>query len=360
MHTIRVLHICLPHYDNLGDIIGNASIGPMLRQRELEAELVDDDIWLRRQRTAFLDERIDEINHEFDLVMIGPGGFLGPKLIGSIFTDPTGWDRLKVPLVFNGVGIVASINRPVWYSAMDSDTHVVRALSRANAASVRELNSWLLAARAMGAHSSRLWLSGCPSLRLTRLATAPSHMYDLALNLSFVHEVCRNHIPALLSLATAIRSRGGRVLWVCHSTLDASQAAGVNRQLGLGFEIVRPGNAHEAGTAYASCRLALVTRFHAGIFCLANSVPFAFIGYDVKCWHLLTMLADEPYQYLLPIDRLAETDVETAVHRVLARLEANEAQFRKAERLLVAYFDAQSERFLDGVIRALGVEKTGP
>jgi hypothetical protein len=86
----------------LGDIVANAAIAPMFRRRGIDLELVDHD--LKPPSQCFLDERIGEINSSFDMVMIGPGGFLGPKLIGSVFRDCESWSRLTVPLCFNGIG----------------------------------------------------------------------------------------------------------------------------------------------------------------------------------------------------------------------------------------------------------------
>jgi polysaccharide pyruvyl transferase len=348
--SVRVLHPCLPNYDNLGDTVANEAIRPIFRRRGVELELIAKDIW----DGHLLDDQIDEINDCFDMIMIGPGGFLGPKLIGSIFRDVGAWSRLSVPLCLNGIGIVASVNRPVWYSTIGENSHIAGALRQASVVSVRELNTWLLAARLMGAHTGRLMLAGCPSVRVVRCHPPVPKTHSLALNLSFMHEVCRQYVPALRSVAEAVRAQFGRVLWICHSRRDADQAEGVNRQLGLGFDIMRPCNAAEAGAAYAACELALVTRFHAGMFCLANAVPFAFLGYDMKCWHLMTMIADEPYQYVLPLERLGEMDIPAEITRLRMRLEANAGHLRIAERLLIQYFDEQTDQFVDAAIAASG------
>jgi hypothetical protein len=326
----------------------------MFRRRGIDLELVDHDLALMPPSLRFLDERIDEINASFDMVMIGPGGFLGPKLIGSVFRDCQSWKRLTVPLCLNGIGVVGSITRPVWYSAMDEDTHVTCSLRQAAVVSARELNTWLLAARVMGQDSNRLLLAGCPSLQIARIDAGVPVTYDLALNLSFIHEVCRNYVSELLCLAKAVASRYPRVLWICHSRMDADQATGINRELGLGFDVVQPQNAQEAGSSYAACKHALVTRFHAGMFCLANSVPFGFIGYDVKCWHLMSMIADEPHQYILPIDRLTKTDTPEELIRLQIRLEKNDEPLRRAHCLLRTWFSVQTDRFVDAAISGLG------
>jgi polysaccharide pyruvyl transferase WcaK-like protein len=236
---------------------------------------------------------------------------------------------------------------------MSDDTQVLRALRRARAVSTRDLNSWLLAARAMGGDTARLTLAGCPSVRSAYCDRPPAKAYDLALNLSFVHENCRLHVPLLVQIARSVRAQRRRVLWIAHSKLDQSQAMGVNRQLRLGFDVVRPRSGAEAGAAYAACNFALVTRFHAGIFCLANSIPFGFIGYDVKCWHLMSMFADEPHHYVLPIDQLTESGVENDIARLFQRIESNAEPLRRAERLLAAYFDAQTDRFVDAAVAAV-------
>jgi hypothetical protein len=353
MKTIRALHPCRPTYDNLGEVAANEAIAPMFLRRGVTIQLVEDDVWARRATGRFLDDRIEEINSRYDLVMIGPAGFLGPRMIDSIFELSANWRRLTTPLCINGVGIVASITRPVWYSAMDADAHVMRALSQASVVSTRDSNSWLLASRALGSDSERLMLAGCPSMRLARRDPRPAETHDLALNLSFTHEVCSCYVPVLLQIAQSVRARCRRVLWICHSQMDESQAVGVNRRLQLGFDIVRPKTAAQAGAAYASCKRALVTRFHAGIFCMANSVPFGFVGYDVKCWHLVSMVADEPHQYVLPIDRLSVPGVDGEIERILARLDRCGDLLRRAHQLLVAHFDVQTDRFVDAVIAAV-------
>jgi hypothetical protein len=356
MRTLRVFHPCLPNYDNLGDIVANEAVRPMFRRRGIDLELVDHDLASTPRALHYLDESIDLINDSFDAMMIGPGGFLGPKLIGSVFQDCRAWQRLTVPLFLNGIGIIGSITRPVWYSSMDHDSPVACSLRRADVVSVRELNTWLLAARVMGQDSSRLMLAGCPSVQIARISgedVCPPKTYDLALNLSFVHEVCRNYVSGLLELVKAVASRYRRVLWICHSGMDADQAIGVNRELGLGFDVVRPRNALEAGSSYAACERALVTRFHAGIFCLANTVPFNFVGYDVKCWHLISMIADEPHRYILPIDRVSNADAPAELIRMQAHLENNHEALRRAHDLLRTWFGEQTNRFVDAVISKL-------
>lgn len=360
VRAIRVLHPCLPRYDNLGDIAANEGVRPMFRGHGVELDLVDHDLGANPLSARYLDERIEEINSDFDLMMLGPGGFLGPKLIGSVCRREESWRLLTVPLCMNGIGVVASIGRPVWYTAMDRDTHVTSALRQAAVVSVRELNTWLLAARVMGQDSNRLLLTGCPSLQAARLPAPVPRDYELALNLSFVHEVCRNYISELTELLKTAASLYRRILWICHSAIDADQAAQVNRKLGLGFDVVRPRNAQEAGAAYAACEHALVTRFHAGMFCLANLVPFAFIGYDVKCGHLLSMIADEPHRYILPIDRLKDMDLQNELRAVQLRLRENDAPFRRAESLLRSWFDEQTDRFVQTAVASFSGRPASP
>ena len=331
----------------------------MFQRRGVAVELHDIEIWSQAAEGCSLDDRIDEINSCYDLVMIGPAGFLGPRMIDSLFSVPSSWQRLTTPLCFNGVGIVASVTRPVWYGAMDMETPVMRALSQASVVSTRELNSWLLGSRALGGDTGRLMLAGCPSMRLAHCSPLVRRTHDLALNLSFHHEVCRRYIPVLLQIAKTVQAQKRRVLWVCHSRLDEIQATGVNRELRLGFDVLRPRTAAQAGAAYAACDCALVTRFHAGVFCLANAVPFGFIGYDVKCWHLMSMFADEPYQYVLPIDRLTCEDADSQIGLLFRRLEDNAQQLRTAQRLLVAHFAAQTDRFVDAVIAAVRAHRPG-
>jgi polysaccharide pyruvyl transferase WcaK-like protein len=205
----------------------------------------------------------------------------------------------------------------------------------------------------MGQDSGRLMLAGCPSVQIARIDAGVPKTHDLALNVSFVHEVCRNYVAGLLELVKAVASRYRRVLWICHSRMDADQATGVNRELGLGFDVVRPRNALEAGSSYAACERALVTRFHAGMFCLANTIPFSFVGYDVKCWHLMSMIADEPHRYILPIDRMSNADAPAELIRMQAHLENNDEPLRRAHELLRTWFGEQTNRFVDAAISKL-------
>jgi hypothetical protein len=351
VRPLRLLHLCRPTYDNLGERAAIAAVEPMFAQRGAAVVRTALDVW-DGPVAAPLDDRITEINANYDLMMIGPGGFLGPRLIERVFNDASAWSRLKIPLCFNGVGVVASIGRPVWFGALDADSLVLRALAAATVVSVREPQSWLLASRAMGDRSVRLVMAGCPSIAFARAAPAAEKTHDLALDISFTHEVCRNHIAPLLELARRIGESGRSVLWVCHSHLDAQQAMGVNAKLGLSFDIVQPADAAAAGQAYGACRAALVTHFHAGVFCLANQVPFGFVGYDVKCWSLMSMLADEPHRYILPIDRLATMDLGVEVANILQRIEAASKPFAETARLLCAHFGRETDRFVDLVIAA--------
>jgi hypothetical protein len=351
VRSLRLLHLCRPTYDNLGERAAIAAVQPMFEQRGVAVSRTAVDVWDGPDARP-LDGRIAEINAGYDLVMIGPGGFLGPRLIDRVLDDADAWSRLAVPLCFNGVGVVASIGRPVWFSALDAGSPTFRALSAAAVVSVREPQSWLMASRAMSERPDRLVLAGCPSVAFAKASPAPEKTHDLALDLSFTHEVCRNHVAPLLDVARRVRETGRSVLWVCHSALDEQQALGVNAKLELGFDIVRPTSAAAAGRAYGACRAALVTHFHAGIFCLANQVQFGFIGYDVKCWSLMSMLADEPHRYILPIDRLATMDLGAEVPGLLRRIEAAADSFATAARLLCEHFGLETDRFVELVVAA--------
>jgi len=349
---MRVLHLCRPAYDNLGEAAAIASVEPMFARQGVAIERTALDLW-DAPDARMLDGRGDEIAERADLVLIGPGGFLGPRLIDRVFADPAGWSRLKTPIAFAGAGVVASIGRPVWYAALDQGAPVMRALAAAAAVGVREAGSWLLAARALGDRQDRLTLAGCPSIPTARAEPAPAKTHDLALELPFTHEVCRNHVAAMLDLARAVRATGRSVRWVCHSQLDEEQAVGVNARLGLGFDVIRPRDAAEAGLAYGACRAGLVTRFHAGLFCLAGDVPFGMVGYDVKCWRLMAMLADEPHAYVLAIDRLAAMDLGAEVPALLERLARGATSFATAEALLRGYFERETDRFVARVLAAV-------
>jgi hypothetical protein len=352
MKTLHVFHPCFPKYDNLGDIVANQSIAPMFARHGYDIQLTDDDLWERRSTRLLLDDQIDRINEEFDLVMIGPGGFLGPKMINSVFEHTHSWQQLKIPLCLNGVGIVASATKPVWYGSLSDETHLNHALRKASAISVRETTSWLLASQAIGGNANHLMLAGCPSL-VTTQNTQVLKKYDLAFNWSLTHEVCKEHISKLIQVAQTIADMKIRVLCICHSMHDENLIRSLNIKLHLGFDICRPANAQQVGEAYASCRQGLVTRFHAGIYCLANKIPFGFIAYDMKCWHLMSMVTEEPYQYLLPIDTLHSMDIEKSIKKIFARLTKNQNEIEIVMTKLCRYFYDEENRFVKTCLQAL-------
>jgi len=61
--------------------------------------------------------------------------------------------------------------------------------------------------------------------------------------------------------------------------------------------VVRPETFKEVAAIYSRCNVAVVTKMHSALFCLANNVPFSMITYDAKCDALLELLYDciEPF-----------------------------------------------------------------
>ena len=48
----------------------------------------------------------NQINSNFDAIVIGAGGLLGINLLGRLFKDPDSWSRLKIPIIALGIGTI--------------------------------------------------------------------------------------------------------------------------------------------------------------------------------------------------------------------------------------------------------------
>ncbi|MBF0379808.1 MAG: polysaccharide pyruvyl transferase family protein [Magnetococcales bacterium] len=354
---IRAIHICLPLDDNLGDELAHAIISPLFQQYNIDLEIKKIDVMKLMIEAKYMDDEIDSINRSYDVVLIGAGGFMGYKLIDSIFYDANNWYKINIPVCFVGVGIIANAGGLNFYSTLDDTSSLGKALSIAKLVGVRDLNSWLLASRIIGQDSNRIMLTGCPTMQFVRVPTQ-NKKYSIAINIPFSHGVCQQFADMLRIIVVSLKENRNRVLWVCHSDIEEREAKSLIKQCDLAFDIVRPRTSVEAGIAYSSCRLALVVKAHAAIFCLANKVPFGFISYDIKCLQLMSMIVDDPYKYIIPIELTVEPDILQRVKNLLGHIENTQMNFSLAEQLLSKYFDTEINRYMKNFVDLLSSKKS--
>jgi hypothetical protein len=331
MAACRALHLCLPNEDNLGDAIACEIVEPSFRKYGVDLRCDRVDVVDLKRHGRVLDDKFDEMNDRYDVVIVGAGGLLSLGLIEFIFDDPGIWERFRIPIIFFGAGAILNRGAPESYPGVDADAdlHLPRALRAASVVSVRDLRSWLLAARLSGKGSDRLFLTGCPTIYAVRAGADQRQVgFDLALNPPLTHGVCGQYREQLLQVANAVIRRTKRLRWVCHSSVEERHAKEILAQTVRNFDVCTPRNAEEAARAYAPCRAALVTKAHAGWFCLANNVPFAFLSYDMKCDALLEMLTDFPDRFLCHVDSLPGIDIGKRVRDLLKSLVANDDRMR--------------------------------
>jgi hypothetical protein len=356
MSTYKALHFCLPDYDNLGDQLAHVALAECFAKYDVAFDTDQVNIRNLRNESTRLDDRIDYFNDEYDLVVIGAGGLLLPFFMESIFADPESWRRFRIPLVFFGVGAIGEFARPNWYTneSPDEIDHLTAALNAAAFISVRDLRSWLLVSRLLRDDRSHLFMTGCPTVFCTAADDPKAERtHQLALNVPFLHGGCVEYQKQLLMAAEIVARNIDRIKWICHSGAEYEHARKMKELLQADFDIVRPENAAEIADAYSSCEIGLVTKAHAGIFCLANNTPFAFLSYDMKCDALMEMIVDYPHHFLLHIDRLAEARIPQDLEAVISRVRSNKARIKKSQRLLVDSMRAEFTSFANHVADTL-------
>ncbi|MCK5147479.1 hypothetical protein KAR48_12045 [bacterium] len=104
-----------------------------------------------------------------------------------------------------------------------------------------------------------------------------------------------------------------KILWICHSEAEVKQANILNSMEKRAIDVVYPKTVRDVSAAYSTCRMAMVTKAHTGMFCLANHVPFAIFSYDMKCDALMEMIWDFPHHLVCHIDQLANVDKKQIV-----------------------------------------------
>ncbi|WP_204150813.1 polysaccharide pyruvyl transferase family protein [Leptolyngbya sp. CCY15150] len=337
MPNYSALHICLPSYDNLGDRLGMDAMIPLFAEHQLHLTVDLVDIRALVDQKTTLDSQLDRINQTYDLVIIGAGGYLHPlHLLPRIFSQIESWGKLTIPLVLFGFGVVnlhEHNNYPTRFSLLSpyEPNHLTAALKAATAVSVRDVRSWFVARRLLQRDAHKVFLTGCPTVFLAgRLQHQVELTHEIGLNLPFRHAACQHYHDELMYIArtliTTLRFRSDAqnqtkpLKWICHSETERVDAERLRDHFQHDFDIVNPTTFEETSQAFASCRIALVTKGHAGIFCLANRVPFAFLSYDIKCDALVEALWDHPPDLLLYIHQLKELDIDQALQSLLNRV----------------------------------------
>ncbi len=348
MHSYKVLHFCLPQDNNLGDQLAYQALPLCFAKYDalLEVDMVN----LRHliNKGEFLDDKIDKYMDKYDLIAIGAGGLLLPFFINAIFKEPESWLKINIPLIFFGVGAIGEIARGSNYTAEDKDSypHLACALKAATAVSIRDLRSYLLVSRLLNDSNEKIFLTGCPTAFCTAADSAVEANYNLGLNIPFVHGGCREYQQELVSVAELIVQNVPQIKWICHSTVEREYALKVRNQLKLKYDVVMPSTPEEIGREYASCKMTLVTKAHAGIFSLANNVPFAFLSYDMKCDALMEMIVDFPHQYLIHLDDIATINLPLTLSRVTDKVRKNDAVIKKSQSLLMQHFKMEFDAFV--------------
>lgn len=368
MPDYSALHVCLPGYDNLGDRLGMQAVAPLFSEHNLHLTVDVVNIQDLINQKIGLDPRIDEINRTYDMLIIGAGGYLHPlHLLPRIFHQIESWAKLKIPLILFGFGVVnlhENCPYPTKFALLSphEDNHLTAALRAATAVSVRDVRSWFVSTRLLGTEAHKVFLTGCPTVFLTgRQKHVTPITHEIGLNLPFRHALCNQYQDVLLKIASLLvgsltfsnakdaEGQTKTIKWICHSEGEREDAEQLRSQLKQGFDIVTPKTFDETSAAFASCRFALVTKGHAGIFALANRVPFAFLSYDVKCDGLVESLWDDPQDLLLYIHKLRDVEIDQVLQTLLNNLIRLSPKLKIASDHLMDHFAKEFENFFDTI-----------
>jgi len=356
MPYYKVLHFCLPNDDNLGDQLAHSELAECFSRYAITLDIYQIDIRELRNTSTYLDDEIDSFREVYDFIVIGAGGLLLPFFIESIFFDPSTWSRLNMPLVFFGVGAIGEYAQQSWYTnfAADDDSPLVQALRAASTISVRDLRSWLLVSRLINNNQKNLFITGCPTVFST--SGEGDHLprtHLLALNIPFTHGGCFQFQEQLLQVAHLVVTNIKKIKWICHSDAEYKQALKVRENMRISFDVVLPKTPEDISREYSSCETALVTKAHAGIFCLANNTPFGFLSYDMKCDALMEMIVDFPHHYLCHVDELSGINIPQTLQRIMARVSQDRMKIKKSQRLLVDKFRHEFDSFVNHILGTL-------
>lgn len=345
----KVLHLCMTKEVNLGDELAHKAIEARLNGLVSDIDIEKRDIWQFREAQKPLDDEIDTINQQYQLIIIGAGGLLSLGIINYIFSKPSSWSKVTIPIVFYGVGIIGNYHLCQWVLSGLETAHLDAALKAASLISVRDLRTYLVSTKATG--KEKVFLTGCPTLHYAK-TTKKKPSYSLALNLPFQHGICAEYTKELTALAKSVVKRDGLV-WICHSKLEYINAVEFRDYAKAHYDVVQPKSFDEVQEIYSRIDMAVVTKAHSGIFSLANLTPFAFLSYDLKCDALLEMIVDFPCNYLLHIHRLQELDVEKRIESMLSCLEENKAHIINGQKTLLEALSKEQISFEKALAKLL-------
>lgn len=363
----KVYHWCLPNADNLGDTLCLQVLNDILSKFSTPTQIDTLDLMkFCSNINTWLDNEIPRINKEYDVVIIGPGGLLSFSFLAYIFKFKESWEKIKIPIVLLGVGIIS--NHPAStqkahsvYSNLDSQNHdvtvdgqkislksnYISAIKAATLISVRDRPSRFLVEKYKN-DSCPLYLTGCPTLFSDEIKGAiKPKKYDLGLNITFSHSsLCHEHRLSLANIALYLTSVFPKSVWICHSQAEEKHAQTLLKLRNLTVPVVTPKNFEEVAEVYSLCTAAFVTKLHSAYFCLANNVPFNFISYDIKCDYLLEMLYDSIAPYSLNLYDLENFRIEKKLEKLVKTLTAQLGSMRSAEANLMRQFEKENTKFL--------------
>ena len=349
MKKRKIFHLCLPNEDNIGDTLAYVAVSNDLLAMDKSLDFNRVDIWGLRKNKTFLDARIDEINRGYQMLVIGAGGLLSLDLLNYVFSDPSLWQQIQIPIVFYGVGIIRKYFDSHLVMIDRDMAHLNSAFQQASLISVRDLKSLLLTVKS--GCLNKTYLTGCPTLPYAMGRTSEKQ-YDVGLNLPFQHGYGLAFVQELSKVAKTV-TKHQSLLWLCHSNIEKTNALEFREQFKLNFDIAMMNNFDDVKKYYPLCRKALVTKAHAAMFSLANEVPFAFIGYDIKCDALLDMIYGNPTDFIVHIDELKNIQIEKRIDSMLKCIDNGIDDISESLSSLNKMFSQERKRFFSDFISLL-------
>ncbi|MCP5463494.1 MAG: polysaccharide pyruvyl transferase family protein [Deltaproteobacteria bacterium] len=347
----NILHLCLPQADNLGDHLAHLAVEQLIKNAAPEQEFLFHKIDLleQRQNLAYLDDELDHINQNYDAIVIGAGGLLSPGLINHVFLNPACWQQVNKPIFILGVGVIGNYTNPNHNLSINSETqkHLIAAINRADLISVRDMPTRLVCEKILSLSQKKndhLFFTGCPTLVDCKAKTPLPKKWDWGINIPLLHGNTKDHQGPLLVTAEMIMRNVPNTVWICHSAQEQEHANKFKKDTKLDFDVIRPTTFSEVGELYAQINQALVTKAHAGYFCLANNVPFGMISYDMKCDALLQMITDFPIDFSVHIHHLNELDFSKRIQNIMRNTLEYKEELQQGQNTLLNFYMDENKK----------------
>ena len=363
----KVYHWCLPNADNLGDILCHQVLKDILSEFKTPTQIDTLDLMKFCNNTdQWYDDEVPRINKDYDVLVIGAGGLLGFAFLPYIFKNKESWEKIKIPIVFLGLGLINNYQEKTQkkyfkYSDLDSQNYEVTvggqkislksnyisALKSATLISVRDRASWFLVER-YKAETSPLYLTGCPTLFSNKVkGQTQQKQYDLGINILFSHSaLCHKHRETLAKIALYFIATIPNSVWICHSIAEEREAKYLLKSNNINIPVIYPKTFEEVADVYSRCKTAIVTKLHSAYFCLANTVPFSFISYDMKCDFLLEMLYDTFAPYSLSLYEIENYNLDKKLEDLIKTFNSQWGIMKSAETGLMSQFEKENKKFL--------------